>query len=429
MESIKSDYFMHALNQTIYEKKDIHSIVTNGTIIDIKHQYQCEENNGPSYQNNNPDENPESPDDTNNKPYNFRKRQKVDYNEERISGRKYRSEDQGESKQVVKNDDHKNFIEVCFPAEICKKCWSKINDFELGDDELSDDEYEERLIEANIVNISANRSFANKDLLEILKEHAKSDPFFDANITGLKNWFRKNYARKIDDTLSSLQATTEIDGFDENQFNLIKRVLENKLMQLGHGDQLDVLMDENTYTSTVISPDFEFLKTCFPGLFISRWNENDVPSSKWCREFVYGTGALARKADGILFNYDDNNHEFFIFENIGPPLETKNSKYHKDLLKNFRNSVDSICRLFWEYEGELFRVNLGAPKIFVAESINYSFNYASFTNIIDIIKLLFTVKSVFESNKDILYEYNLSCMETDKNFTRVHEWLALNENT
>ncbi|CAB5357118.1 unnamed protein product [Rhizophagus irregularis] len=188
-------------------------------------------------------------------------------------------------------------------------------------------------------------------------------------------------------------------------------------------------MDENTYTSTVISPDFEFLKTCFPGLFISRWNENDVPSSKWCREFVYGTGALARKADGILFNYDDNNHEFFIFENIGPPLETKNSKYHKDLLKNFRNSVDSICRLFWEYEGELFRVNLGAPKIFVAESINYSFNYASFTNIIDIIKLLFTVKSVFESNKDILYEYNLSCMETDKNFTRVHEWLALNENT
>ncbi len=75
---------MHALNQTIYEKKEIHSIVTNGTIIDIKHQYQCEENNGPryrshyllltfcfnkcshfrvvSYQNNNSDENPKSPD-------------------------------------------------------------------------------------------------------------------------------------------------------------------------------------------------------------------------------------------------------------------------------------------------------------------------------------------------------------------------------
>jgi hypothetical protein len=53
---------------------------------------------------------------------------------------------------------------------------------------------ENRLIEANIVNISANRSLANKDLLEILKEHAKSDPFLDVNITGLKNWFRKNYA-------------------------------------------------------------------------------------------------------------------------------------------------------------------------------------------------------------------------------------------
>ena len=61
-----------------------------------------------------------------------------------MSKRQYRSEDQGESKQVEKNDDHKNFIEICSPAEICKKCWSKINDFELGDDDLSDDEYEER---------------------------------------------------------------------------------------------------------------------------------------------------------------------------------------------------------------------------------------------------------------------------------------------
>ncbi|RIA80165.1 hypothetical protein C1645_14730 [Glomus cerebriforme] len=311
-----------------------------------------------------------------------------------------------------------------------------------------------RLIEANIVNISANRSLANKDLLKILKEQAKSEPFLDFNITGLKNWFRNNYARKIDNTISNLQATTAIDGFDEKQFDLIKRVLEYKLMQLraGHGDQLDALMDENTYTSTVISPDFEFLKTCFPGLFISRWNENDVPSSKWRRELVYGTGALARKADGILFNYDDDDHEFFIFENIGPHLETKNGKYRNDLLKSFRNSVDSLCRLFWggngdvnlaskyyvlayvvyKYEGELFRVNLGAPKTFVAErmlKVNYSFKYASFTGITDIIKLLFTVKSVFESNKDILYKYNLSCMEMDKNFTPVHKWLALNENT
>lgn len=64
MESIKSDYSMYALNQTIYEKKEIHSIVTDGTIIDIKRQYQCEENNeesgGPSYKNNNSDENPKS---------------------------------------------------------------------------------------------------------------------------------------------------------------------------------------------------------------------------------------------------------------------------------------------------------------------------------------------------------------------------------
>ncbi|CAG8741193.1 11565_t:CDS:2, partial [Funneliformis mosseae] len=123
-----------------------------------------------------------------------------------------------------------------------------------------------------------------------------------------------------------------------------------------------------------------------------------------------------------------------------------------DLLKNFRNCVDSICRLFWlgignvklvskyyvlayvvhKHEGELFRVNLRAPRTFVAESmlkVNYSFNYSSFPNVTDIINLLFTVKSVFESNKEILYEYNVSCMETDKNITPVYKWLASNENT
>ncbi len=82
-------------------------------------------------------------------------------------------------------------------------------------------------------------------------------------------------------------------------------------------------------------------------------NENDVPSSKWRRELIYDTGALACKADGILFNYDDSDHEFLIFENIGPPLETKNSKYHQDLLKSFRNCVDSICRLFWRGIGDV----------------------------------------------------------------------------
>src|SRR6266542_1011274 len=82
-------------------------------------------------------------------------------------------------------------------------------------------------------------------------------------------------------------------------------------------------------------------------------NENDVPSSKWRSELIYDTGALACKADGILFNYDDSDHEFLIFENIGPPLETKNSKYHQDLLKSFRNCVDSICRLFWRGIGDV----------------------------------------------------------------------------
>ena len=73
--------------------------------------------------------------------------------------------------------------------------------------------------------------------------------------------------------MSNLQATTEIEGLDLEEFNFVKRVLEIKLMQLqaGHGEKLDLLMDENTYTSTIVSPDFEILKLCFPCLFISRW--------------------------------------------------------------------------------------------------------------------------------------------------------------
>ncbi|CAG8798896.1 23299_t:CDS:2, partial [Gigaspora rosea] len=63
-------------------------------------------------------------------------------------------------------------------------------------------------------------------------------------------------------------------------------------------------------------------------------------------------------------------------------------------------------------EGELFRVNLGAPKTFVAEKIlkvNYAFEYATFPNIVDIIiDLLFTVKAVIESNQDVFHDYTKS---------------------
>ncbi|CAH1771278.1 1699_t:CDS:2, partial [Entrophospora sp. SA101] len=79
--------------------------------------------------------------------------------------------------------------------------------------------------------------------------------------------------------------------------------------------------------------------------------------------------------------------------NVGPPSKTKEPKYRADLLKCFRNSVDAICKTFWngngdlcpidekvlfeihaENEGELYRLNLGAPKAFVAEKIlkNYT---------------------------------------------------------
>ncbi|CAG8472526.1 19819_t:CDS:2 [Racocetra fulgida] len=98
-------------------------------------------------------------------------------------------------------------------------------------------------------------------------------------------------------------------------------------------------------------------------------NENDVPSSKWRREIVYrDSNASARKADGILFNYGNITQEFLLFENIGPPLKTQNPKYNGDLLKCFRNSVDSICKTFWNGNGDI----KFAKKYYVLAYVLYS---------------------------------------------------------
>ncbi|CAG8532237.1 3582_t:CDS:2 [Diversispora eburnea] len=109
-------------------------------------------------------------------------------------------------------------------------------------------------------------------------------------------------------------------------------------------------------------------------------------------EFEKSDGNVsARKADGILLNYENISQEFLLFENVGPPSKTKNPKYKGDLLKCFRNSVDAICKTFWNVngdvelarkyyvltyvlyrdKGELFRLNMGAPKTFVTER-NYT---------------------------------------------------------
>ncbi|CAJ0641032.1 4099_t:CDS:2 [Entrophospora sp. SA101] len=250
--------------------------------------------------------------------------------------------------------------------------------------ELDNEEFEQRLADADIINISAANSLINKKLFNKLKATAQSQSIPCINVDELKKWIKKNYTRKVNTTLSNLRSTTMIEGFDTEQFDFL---------QAGHGEKLDLSMDENTYTATIVSPDFETLKLCFPTLFISRWNENEVPSSKWRCKLIYGVG-YAHKADGILFNYDNVDQEFLLFENVGPPSKTKEPKYCADLLKCFRNSVDAICKAFWngngdvelakkyyvlsyvlhENEGELYRLNLGAPKAFVAEKIlkNYT---------------------------------------------------------
>ncbi len=97
-------------------------------------------------------------------------------------------------------------------------------------------------------------------------------------------------------------------------------------------------------------------------------NENDTPSSKWRHELVRGVGAMARKADGILFNYKSTSQEILLFENIGPPLKTDNPKYRRDLLKCFRNCVDALCNIFWKGKGN---VEI-ASKYYVLAYVVYS---------------------------------------------------------
>ncbi|CAG8781740.1 26585_t:CDS:2, partial [Dentiscutata erythropus] len=259
-------------------------------------------------------------------------------------------------------------------------------------DKLTDNDVEKSLAEADIINISLdNPSILNRELFNILKEKAYSQPPPHIKIDGLKKWIQENYARKLTTMMSNIRSVTTIEDFDAKQL---------MQFQARHGKKLDLLIDKNTYTSTIVSPDFEMLKFCFLKLFISRWNENDVPSSKWHCEIVYcDSNTSACKADGILFNYGNISQKFLLFENISLQLKTQNPKYNSDLLKCFRNSVDSICKTFWngnrDDKDELFRLNLGASKTFVAErilTVNYPFEYSTFPCIVNIIDLLFTVK-------------------------------------
>ncbi|CAI2183373.1 9493_t:CDS:2, partial [Funneliformis geosporum] len=286
----------------------------------------------------------------------------------------------------------------------------------IEEESFTIEEFEESLAEANIVNLSSDNSLINKKIFNNLKTIAKSAPLPHVNLEGLKKWIKENYTVR--------NVTTEIEGLDSEQFDFVRRVLKIKLMQLraGHGEKLDMLMDENTYTSTIVSPDFEILKFCFPYLFISRWNENDVPSSNWRHELVCTSSSL-RKADGILFNYDHVNRELLLFENIGPPSRTLNPKYYAAIASKYY----VLTYVVHEREGKLYRVNLAAPQIFAAERIlrvSYPFEFAIFPNIIKVVELLLIVKGVIESNKDVIHNYTVSCMEETKNFPLVQDWIC-----
>ncbi|CAG8761590.1 14261_t:CDS:2, partial [Cetraspora pellucida] len=153
------------------------------------------------------------------------------------------------------------------------------------------------LAEADIINISSNNPPINKEFFDRLKETAQSQPPPHVKVNGLKKWIQENYDRKISTTISNIRSVTTIEDFDTKQVEFIKRILEIKLMQFqaGHAD------GKSNRKNKCINP------YCLL----------DFPSSKWHREMVYhDSSASARKADGILFNYDNTSQEFLLFENI-----------------------------------------------------------------------------------------------------------------
>nr|CAG8615415.1 2866_t:CDS:2 [Entrophospora candida] len=118
---------------------------------------------------------------------------------------------------------------------------------ESNTENLTDQEFNARLAEANIFNISnKNNNLVNQNSFNELKKIASSNKIPKVNVDSIKKWFQEN-------------------------ISFIKQVLMIKLLQLrnGYGEQLDRDMDESTYTSTIISQDFELLKLYFPKTFTS----------------------------------------------------------------------------------------------------------------------------------------------------------------
>ncbi|RHZ63143.1 hypothetical protein Glove_332g28 [Diversispora epigaea] len=98
--------------------------------------------------------------------------------------------------------------------------------------ELAEDELEKSLTEADIINISSNKPpLISKEFFSRLKTEAKSRPLLHIKVDEFKKWIQENYDRKITTTISNIQSITTIGDFNVKQVDLIKRILEIKLMQ------------------------------------------------------------------------------------------------------------------------------------------------------------------------------------------------------
>jgi hypothetical protein len=123
--------------------------------------------------------------------------------------------------------------------------------------------------------------------------------------------------------------------------------LSLKLLSRG----LDLLWDENTYTSVWIAPDLMALYTASDSHITKIFmNENQFPPSSWRRSLIRDTpNSKGTNVDGYICGID--TYPELILENCGPPLCTKESKKSDDEAKCWRNSADSLIQRFYKSTG------------------------------------------------------------------------------
>ncbi|KAF9900914.1 hypothetical protein EC991_006746 [Linnemannia zychae] len=155
-------------------------------------------------------------------------------------------------------------------------------------------------------------------------------------------WFKSMIGR---DTESAIRKLRE-ERFREPW---VHDLLYDRLKILRTG--LSAQVDENTYTSFWVAPDFVALQTGIPGLISKGFvNENHFTPSAWRR--ALSRGKLFAKGTNVDAYYlARDNHVDVIFENIGSPTCTNHGKHDDDKKKCYRNAADALLDRFYNSSG------------------------------------------------------------------------------